>query len=105
MSSALFDVVLLWSPDSPDEDYTRLQQLLQTELAGQLQLHAFTQTKDAIKHVESDGNTARPRIVITKLGKTEETLGQPLIEAIRRREKRTFIILHSYKTCADPDLR
>jgi len=49
--------------------------------------------------------SSRPLIVITKLGRTDETLGQPLIETIRQRDKRTFIILHSHKVCADPNLR
>jgi hypothetical protein len=105
MSSPLFDLILLWSPDPSDTDYQKVQDLLQTEFATQLQLHEFTKTQEAIKHLESRDNASRPSIIITKLGVTEESLGQPLIETIRQRDKRTFIILHSHKVCADPALR
>ncbi|CAF1028072.1 unnamed protein product [Adineta steineri] len=105
MSSALFDLVLLWSPHESETDYPELQNLLKTEFSNQFNIHLFTQTQDAIKHVESKSNSSLPVIVITKLGMTDESLGEPLIEIIRHRNKSTFIILHSHKVCADPNLR
>ncbi|UJR32025.1 hypothetical protein I4U23_019493 [Adineta vaga] len=103
MSSALFDLILLWLPTESDTDYIELQNSVKTEFPTQLQVNLFTKTQDAIKYFESDRSL--PAIVITKLGMTDESLGQPLIETIRRHDKRTFIILHSYKVCADPNLR
>jgi len=105
MSSALFDLVLLWAPIESDVDYSELQNLLKTEFSNQFVLHSFTTTQEAIKHVESIKNSSRPLIIITKLGRTDESLGQILIETIRRYDKRAFIILHSHKACADPNLR
>lgn len=105
MSTALFDLVLLWSPQETDVDYPQLLNLLKTEFPTQFNIHLFTTTQEAIKHVESRTNSSLPLIVITKLGTTDETLGQPLIDKIRHHDKRPFIILHSHKTCADPDLR
>lgn len=105
MSTALFDLILLWTPKESDADYPELKKLLETEYANQFLVHSFTLTQEAIKFVQARTNAARPLIVITKLGTTNENLGQPLIEAIRRQEKRTFIILHSHKACADPSPR
>jgi hypothetical protein len=105
MSSTLFDLVLLWVPQESDADYSELQKLLTTEFPNQFSVHSFTTTQEAIKHVQSTTKSSRPVVVITKLGRTNESLGQPLIETIRRDDKRTFIILHSHKTCADPNLR
>ncbi|CAF0880867.1 unnamed protein product [Adineta ricciae] len=103
MASALFDVVILWSPTESDTEYSELQNLFKTEFPTQFRLHLFTKALDAVIHTES--KTSLPTIVITKLGMTEQSSGQPLIEAIRRQDKRTFIILHSHKVCADPNLR
>jgi hypothetical protein len=105
MSSALFDLVLLWAPIESDVDYCELQNLLNKEFSNKFIVHLFKITQEAIKHVESIKNSSRPLIVITKLGRTNESLGQPLIETVRRYDKRTFIILHSHKVCADPNLR
>jgi len=105
MSAALFDLVILWVPKESDVDYSELQKLLTTEFPTRFIVHSFTKTQEAIQHVQSIKNSSRPLIVITKLGKTKESLGQILIETIRRNDKRTFIILHSHKTCADPNLR
>ena len=103
MASTLFNVVILWSSTESDTEYSELQNLFKTEFPTQFRLHLFTKTQDAIKHTES--KVSLPTIVITKLGMTEESSGQTLIEAIRREDKRTFIILHSHKVCADPNLR
>jgi hypothetical protein len=105
MASALFDLVVLWSPSEPDADYPQLENLLKNEFPTQFIVQMFTKTQEAIKHVQSLAKSPRPLIVITKLGKTDESLGQILIETIRRNEKQTFIILHSHKVCADPNLR
>ncbi len=105
MSTALFDLILLWVPEQSDADYSELRKLLDIEYVNQFNVHAFTNTKEAIQAVKSKIKSSQPLIVITKLGMTEESLGQPLVETIRQREKRTFIILHSHKVCADPDLR
>jgi hypothetical protein len=105
MSAALFDLVILWAPEESDVDYSELQKLLTTEFPTQFIVHSFTKTQEAIQYVQSIKNSSRPLIVITKLGTTNESLGQIFIETIRRNDKRTFIILHSHKTCADPNLR
>jgi hypothetical protein len=105
MSSALFDLVILWPPKESDTDYPELQNLLKTEFPTQFNLHLFTKTQEAIKHIESKSNSSLPIIVVTKLGTTEESLGQTLIETIRSHDKRPFIILHSHTVCADPNLR
>lgn len=105
MSSAIYDLVILWVPEKSDVDYPELQKLLNTDFLNQFNIHTFTQTQEAIKYVETRTNSSLPLIVITKLGKTNESLGQPLIEKIRHSEKRTFIILHSHKVCDDPNLR
>jgi hypothetical protein len=105
MSTALFDLILLWSPDQSDADYPELRKLLETEYSNQFHVNAFTTTQEAVKSAKSMIKSSRPLIVITKLGRTDETLGQPLIETIRQHDKRTFIILHSHKVCADPNLR
>lgn len=100
-----FDLLLLWVPEESDSDYPELRKLLDTQFANQFQVSSFTKTADAIKHVQSKSDSSRPMVVITKLGKTENSLGQPLIETIRQHDKRTFIILHSHKACAEPNLR
>jgi hypothetical protein len=105
MSSALFDLVLLWNPIETDVDYPELEKLLKNEFSNQFSVHLFTITQEAIKHIESRTKSSQPLIVITKLGTTNENLGQTLIEAIRLRDKCSFIILHSHKACADPNLR
>jgi hypothetical protein len=105
MSAALFDLVVLWAHEESDADYAEFQNLLKNEFPTQFNVQMFTKTQDAIKHVQSLEKSSRPLIVITKLGTTDETLGQTLIETIRLRDKRPFIILHSHKACADPNLR
>ena len=105
MSAALFDVILLWVPEQSDAEYTELRKLLDVDYANQFRIHAFTNTQEAISAVKSKAKSSQPLIVITKLGKTADDLGQPLIEDIRRREKQTFIILHSHTACNDPNTR
>jgi Cft2 family RNA processing exonuclease len=105
MSTALFDVILLWTPEQSNADYTELRKLLDVEYVNQFRIHAFTNTQEAISAVKSKTKSSQPLIVITKLGTTQENLGQPLIEDIRQREKQTFIILHSHTACVDPNLR
>jgi hypothetical protein len=105
MSTALFDLVLLWKPEESDNDYSELQNLLKSDFSTQFLVHSFTTAQEAIEHIHSNASSTRSLIVLTKLGTTDESLGETLIKNIRRHDKRAFIILHSHKACADPDLR
>lgn len=105
MSSAIFDLVLLWVPEESDNDYLELDKLLKTEFSNQFNIHLFTITQEAIGHLEARKTSSRPLIIITKLGKTNESLGEVLIKKMRHSDKQAFIILHSHKACADPNLR
>ncbi|CAF1591307.1 unnamed protein product [Rotaria sp. Silwood1] len=105
MSSVLFDLILLWSSQESDVEYTELQNLLKTEFPTQFIIHSFITSEQAIKHIESTKNPSRLTIVITKLGTNDENSGQILVETIRRHEKHTFIIIHSHTACNDPNLR
>lgn len=105
MSSILFDLALLWEPQQTDKEYPELLTLIKTDFSNVFDLHLFTTTQSAIQYIQSRGKSPRLLIVITKLGMTDETAAQPLIETIRQLDKHTFIILHSHKTCADANLR
>ncbi|CAF1227682.1 unnamed protein product [Rotaria sordida] len=105
MSSALFDLILLWSPQESDAEYVELQNLLKTEFPTEFIIHSFTTSQQAIKHVLAMKNPSRLSIIITKLGMNDENSGQILIETIRHQDKHTFIIIHSHTACADPNIR
>ena len=105
MSAALFDLIILWSPDASDTDYPALQSLLNTEISPRATVHTYRACDEAIKYLESRPKPSLPLVVITKLGKTNEDLGETLIDAVVRQDKRTFIILHSYKAFNDANLR
>jgi hypothetical protein len=105
MSAALLDLIVLWSPDASDTDYPALQSLLNTDISPRAVVHAYHACNDAIKYFESRPKSSLPLVVITKLGKTKEDLGEKLIDAVVRQGKRTFIILHSYTAFNDGNLR
>ncbi|CAF4384463.1 unnamed protein product, partial [Rotaria sordida] len=87
MSSALFDLILLWSPQESDAEYVELQNLLKTEFPTDFIIHSFTTSQQAIKHVLAIKNPSRLSIIITKLGMNDENSGQILIETIRHQDK------------------
>ena len=105
MSAALFDLIILWSPDASDTDYSALQSLLNAEISPRAIVHAYHACDEAIIYLESRPKSSLPLVVITKLGKTNEDAGEKLIDAVVRQGKRTFIILHSYKAFNDANLR
>ena len=105
MSAALFDLIILWSPDESDLDYVELQNLLHTEFPTQFITNSFTKTQAAINHIQSRKHAPQPLIIITKLGKNNESLGEPLIKTVRQYDKHTFIVLHSHEACTEPDYR
>ena len=105
MSDALFDQIVLWSPDPSDTDYLALQSLLNAEIYSRATVHVYNACDRAINYFESRPESSLPLVVITKLGKTNEDSGETLIDAVVRHSKRTFIILHSYKAFNDANLR
>lgn len=105
MSDALFDLILLWTPEQSDLDYVEIRKLLDGDYRKGFLVHSFGKTDEAISFVQSRKEQVRPMLVMTKLGTTNDNLGQKLIETIRARDKRTFIILHSHTACADPNIR
>ena len=105
MSDALFDLILLWTPQQSDLDYVEIRKLLDGDYRKEFLVHSFDKTDGAISFVQSRNEPVRPMLVMTKLGTTNDNLGQKLIETIRAHDKRTFIILHSHTACADPNTR
>lgn len=105
MSVPLYDLILHWPSNETDSEYTAFENLLKTEFPTQFSISLFTTVDPAIEHAKSITKSARLSIVITKLGTSDKTLGKSLIEEIRKREKHTFIILHSHTACNDPNIR
>lgn len=106
MSTASFDLILLWKPEPvSDSDYSALENLFSAAFPNQFNVHAYQTATQAIKHFQSRTQSSPPLIVITKLGKDAESSGEVLVKTIRDDNKSTFIILHSHKACADADLR
>lgn len=105
MADALFDLILLWTPEQSDVDYVEMRKLLDGDYGKAFLVHSFDKTDEASRFVQSRKKPVRPMVVMTKLGTTNDSLGHKLIETIRAHDKQTFIILHSHTACADPNIR
>lgn len=106
MLSTKINLIINWPfQTASDANYELLDRRLKSEYSNQIEVFTHQNQRNAIEDIMKLKDSKRPIVLITKLGTSDETSGEKVINTLREHKKTAFIILHSHTACSNPNTR